>query len=298
MLSERIGNEKNDIVKVAIAYMDMLCYNMDNITEYYRTGVVIFTEKQHRGKGVSMSTEIWAHRGSRTQAPENTLEAFSLAVSQEADGIELDVHLTMDGEIVVAHDETVDRVSDGKGLIASMTLQQLKKLDFSRGFPSFSPARIPTLREVYDLIKPTGLVVNVEIKSGIVLYEGIEAKLLTLANEMGMKDRIIYSSFNHFSLLVLRQIDPAVQIGLLYNSALIDPHIYASRLKANAIHPFYPTLMGPGVIEGCKASGIRIHPWTVNDPVMMRRLITAGVDALITDVPDTARMILEEVSPQ
>lgn len=245
-----------------------------------------------------MKTKIWAHRGSRTKAPENTLEAFSLAVSEHSDGIELDVHLTADGEIVVAHDEKVDRVSNGSGLIASKTLKQLRELDFSKGFPSYSPVRIPTLREVYDLIKPTSLTINVEIKSGIILYEGIEEKLVKLAAEMGMKDRIIYSSFNHFSLMILRQAEPAAEIGLLYNEALVDPFLYAKHLNANAIHPFYPALSGPGVIEGCKKHGIKIHPWTVNDPAVMRRLIAAGVDALITDVPDTALKIIEEVSPR
>jgi len=247
---------------------------------------------------MDMNTKVWAHRGSRTKAPENTLEAFSVAIAEHSDGIELDVHLTADGEIVVAHDETVDRVSNGSGLIVSKTLSQLRELDFSKGFPSHSPARIPTLREVYDLVKPTNLFINVEIKSGIVLYEGIEQKLLKLSEEMGMKERIIYSSFNHFSLMILRQADPSAKIGLLYNEALVDPFIYAKHLNADAVHPFYPTLSGPGVIEGCKKYGIKIHPWTVNDPDSMRRLIAAGVDALITDVPDTALKIVEEVSRQ
>jgi glycerophosphoryl diester phosphodiesterase len=237
---------------------------------------------------------VWAHRGSRTLAPENTLESFSLAISQKADGIELDVHLTADGEIVVTHDESVDRVSNGKGLVVSKTLSELKELDFSKGFPSFSPARIPTLREVYDLIHPTNLTVNVEIKSGMILYEGIEQKLIKLAREMNMQDRLIYSSFNHYSLLLAREADPSVKIGLLYSEAIIDPFIYAQHVKADAIHPFYPTLAAPGIIEGCKKYGVKVHPWTVNDPKAMRRLIDAGVDALITDTPDVALKILEE----
>jgi glycerophosphoryl diester phosphodiesterase len=239
-----------------------------------------------------MKTLIWAHRGSRTEAPENTLEAFWLAAEQGADGIELDVHMTADGQIVVAHDDSLERVSNGTGLIARKTLAELKALDFSKGFPKYSPARIPTLAEVYDLIKPTGLTINVEIKSGTTIYHGIEQKLIRLAEKCGMSDRILYSSFNHYSLKILREIEPKVKIGLLYNEALIDPHLYAQHVRANAIHPFYPTLMVPGTIEGCKRSGVLIHPWTVNDPYVMRILIEAGVDALITDVPKTALEVL------
>lgn len=239
-----------------------------------------------------MKTLIWAHRGARTEAPENTLEAFALAAEQGADGIELDVHMTADGEIVVAHDDTLERVSNGTGPIAAKTLEELKALDFSKGFPTYSPARIPTLAEVFELIKPTGLTINVEIKSGTTVYHGIEPKLVKLAEMCGMSDRILYSSFNHYSLMILREVEPGARIGLLYNEALIDPHLYAQHIRADAIHPYYPTLMVPGTIEGCKRAGIKIHPWTVNDADAMRFLVNAGVDALITDVPKKALEIL------
>ena len=242
-----------------------------------------------------MKTLVWAHRGARSEAPENTLEAFSLAVEQGADGIELDVHMTADGELVVVHDETLERVSNGTGLISSKTLTELKQLDFSKGFPNYSPARIPTLSEVYDLVMPTNLTVNVEIKSGVVIYEGIEKRLLELATRFNISDRIIYSSFNHYSLMLLREIDPDVKIGLLYSEALISPHLYALHVGANAIHPYYPTLMVPGVLEGCKKAGVAVHPWTVNETKVMKKLIAAGVEALITDVPKTARQLLMEV---
>jgi glycerophosphoryl diester phosphodiesterase len=113
-----------------------------------------------------------------------------------------------------------------------------------------------------------------------------------------MQDRLIYSSFNHYSLLLAREADPSVKIGLLYNEAIIDPFIYARHVKADAVHPYYPTLAAPGVIEGCKKYGIKIHPWTVNDQKAMRRLIGAGVDAIITDTPDVALKILEEEKTQ
>ena len=240
-----------------------------------------------------MKTLIWAHRGSSAYAPENTLEAFDLADKQGADGIELDVHLTADRKIVVAHDDRVERVSNGTVLISKSTLEELKKLNFSKLHPEYSPVRIPTLREVYDLIKPTGMTVNVEIKSNWIPYEGLEKLLIELENEMGMTGRIWYSSFNHFSLKEIKEIDPNSKIGILYSTALVDPFVYAKYIKADAIHAYFPTLMGPGVISGCKENGIRIHPWTVDDIETMKKLISVGVDAIITNKPDVLAGILK-----
>ena len=111
---------------------------------------------------------VWAHRGASAYAPENTLEAFRLAIEQGADGIELDVQLTKDDVLVVIHDEWLDRTSDGKGWVKDYTFEELRKYNYNKTCPEFEHADIPTLREVYELIKPTDLTVNVEIKSGIV----------------------------------------------------------------------------------------------------------------------------------
>jgi len=108
--------------------------------------------------------KVWAHRGASGYAPENTLPAFALAVEQGADGVELDIQLTKDGQIVVIHDETIDRVSNGSGWVKDYTLSQLKKFNFNKTFPEYGFVTIPTLEEVYDLLKDTGLTVNVELK--------------------------------------------------------------------------------------------------------------------------------------
>ena len=235
-----------------------------------------------------MKTMIWAHRGASAYAPENTMEAFRLAKKMGADGLELDVHLTKDGHMVVAHDETVDRCSDGKGRIVDKTLDELLKLDFSKCFDNYSDIRIPTLQEVLEFAKASGLTVNIEIKSGIVLYEKIEEKICDLVSKMDMKDRVIYSSFNHYSLMLVRRLEPSAKIGILYSEAMIDPCIYAGHIRADAIHPYYLTLMVPGAVEGCKKRGIKIHPWTVNDPEHMIWLFNEGIDAIITNRPDEA----------
>ena len=133
-----------------------------------------------------MNTKIWAHRGASGYAPENTLESFELAIEQKADGIELDVQMTKDGELVVIHDETIDRTGNGTGRVQDHTLKELKALNFNKTHPEYASAKIPTLREVYELVKPSGITVNVEMKTGV-YFSGI-CIVLELAEEMGMKE--------------------------------------------------------------------------------------------------------------
>lgn len=235
-----------------------------------------------------MKTMIWAHRGASAAAPENSMEAFKLAYEMGADGIELDVHLTRDGRLVVAHDETIDRCSDGMGRIADKNLSELQEYDFSCGKPGFSNTRIPVFEQVLEWIRDTHLLLNVEIKSGIVFYEGIEEKLVNTVKAMKMESRVLYSSFNHYSLMQVRKADPGAGIGLLYSEVMIDPHLYALHLKADAIHPHFLTLMVPGVIEDCHHHGIEINAWTVDRPDYITWLCRAGIHAVITNVPDVA----------
>lgn len=235
-----------------------------------------------------METSIWAHRGASAYAPENTMEAFILAHKMGADGIELDIHLSKDGQLVVAHDETVDRCSNGKGYIIDKTLRELLELDFSNGKDSYSNTRIPTLEQVLELIKSSGLYLNIEIKNGIVIYEGIEEKTLKLVSDMGLEDKVIYSSFNHYSLSIIKKLNPKALIGLLYSEAMVDPYVYAKHLGAEAIHPYYKTLMIPGTIENCKKHGIKIHTWTVDERDHIIWLLKGKVDAVITNRPDLA----------
>lgn len=236
-----------------------------------------------------MRTLVWAHRGASGYAPENTMEAFSMAVDMHADGLELDVHESSDGQLIVMHDERVDRTTDQTGRIVDKTLAELKQLDASNGMPQYAGVRIPTLPEVYELVKPTNLTVNVELKCDIVIYWGIWEKLVKLERDMGMQGRILYSSFNHYALMELRKCDPGANIGLLYPNAMVDPWIYAKQLNANAIHPHYlAALSCPGLIEGCKQNGVAIHPWTVNEPEAMQACVNAGLEAIISNYPDVA----------
>ena len=236
-----------------------------------------------------MPTQIWAHRGASAYAPENTMPAFEEAVRMGAHGLELDVHLSRDGELVVIHDETVDRTSNGTGKIADLSLTELKKLDFSNGFLAYNNNRIPTLSEVYEFIRPTKLMLNVEIKCDVVMYWGIWDKLISLEHEAQMQGRILYSSFNHTVLPYIRALDAGSKIGLLYSGVPKDPIQDAKVLAANAIHPHYlAVLLQPELIKACKDAGIAIHTWTVDDPAAISALIKADVEAVITNRPDIA----------
>ena len=170
---------------------------------------------------------IYGHRGASGHAPENTLEAFRLAMDMGADGFELDVHMSKDSELVVIHDETVDRTTDGTGLVRELTLEQLQALDACNGMENYRGAKIPTLAEVFELIRDTHHIVNVEVKTDEWFYPQIEEKCLALAKEKGVEDRVIYSSFNHHTLMKLRQLEPDAKLGMLFGDIMVKPWEYA-----------------------------------------------------------------------
>ena len=238
---------------------------------------------------------IYGHRGASGYAPENTLEAFELAAKMGADGVELDVHIAKDGELVVAHDEAVDRVANGTGLICEMTTAELKKLRFNKTHPEYEKATIPTLREVFELLKPTGLNINVELKNSRILYPGLEEKCVRLADELGMTDRILYSSFNHHSLARIKAIDPKLPFGLLYEATMVESWNYAHRLGADAIHPHFSELLVPGEAAQAHALGLKVNVYTVNEEKDVRDCLLAGADILIGNYPDRALKVRAEM---
>ncbi len=243
-------------------------------------------------ENMEQKTLIWAHRGASGHAPENTLPAFRLAAEMGADGVELDVQLTRDGVLVVCHDETVDRTSDAKGSIRNLTLAELKKMDFCYGNMAWEGTRIPTLEETLDLLGPTGLTMNIEIKTGVYFYPEIERKTLETVKRMGWEDRVIYSSFNHLTLRNIRQLDPSARIGVLYGDGLADPAEYALRLGANALHPWICNLQYPGMMEASRKAGLEVNVWTPNGEDQLRKCAEMGVHAVITNYPEKAARLL------
>lgn len=230
--------------------------------------------------------KIFAHRGASAYAPENTLEAFQLAMDQGADGIELDVQLTKDGELVVIHDETIDRVSDGKGAVRDYTLEELKKFSVSNHFEQYPDVKIPTLREVLELVKPGTMEINIELKTGIFWYPEIERKVLELVKEEGMEDRIIYSSFNHYSVQKIKELSPEAETAYLIGDVMLDVAAYTKNTGIKGLHPALFHVKMADFLKEYKESGIALRVWTVNEKNQIRWLIDEGVDAVITNYPD------------
>lgn len=243
---------------------------------------------------VKPMTKIWAHRGASGYAPENTLEAFKLAAEMGADGLELDVQLTKDGEIVVAHDEKIDRVSNGTGKVTDYTLEELKQLNFNKTHPEYSEVcRIPTLREVFECLKDSRLTINIELKTGAIFYDGIEEKVVKLVKEMGYENRVLYSSFNHHSVLKVKEYQPDAKLAFLYSHELSKVAEYAKMNGVHAVNPSITCTLHEEEMKECKKNNIEINVWTVNREKDMRRLIGMGVDAIITNYPDVALKVLE-----
>ena len=206
-----------------------------------------------------------------------------------AHGVELDVQVCRTGELVVAHDERVDRVSSGSGRIADLSLSELKSLSFSRTCPEYKNARLPLLSEVFQLLRPSGLAVNIELKNSIIDYPDLERKVLTETARNFDLTRVIFSSFNHHSMVRMKKLDPSVSCGLLYEAAMVRPWEYAEKLGMDAIHPHYSeVLLDSGECAAAHGAGILVNTWTVNTPEDMDAVLCAGADILITNYPDQA----------
>lgn len=240
---------------------------------------------------MSSRTQIFAHRGARAAAPENTLPAFARALELGADGIELDVQSSADGQLVVMHDFTLDKTTDGTGPVASQTLAELRGLDAGRKFgTAFVGTRIPTLAEVFDLVG-TRCRINVEIKS-MDVQGGPEADaVVALVRARNLFDQVIVSSFNPITLIKLRWLEPRLALGLLYEKPL-PPFLRGAWLSPilapQALHPYHP-LVDAEAVQWAQGRGLAVNTWTVNEVGEARRLAALGVDAIITDVPDVIR---------
>lgn len=233
-------------------------------------------------------TEVFAHRGASHYAPENTIEAFDLARKQGADGVELDVQLTKDGQVVVIHDETIDRVSTGKGIVKDYTLEELRTFSFHNHMEQFGHVQIPTLEEVLMLLKPTEMKVNIELKTGIFWYPQIEEKVLEIVQRTEMENRMIYSSFNHYSVQKVKELCPEAETAYLFGDVILDVEKYAKETGIKGLHPaLYHTKMSD-FLKRYVESGLAVRVWTVNEEADMKQLIEAGVTAVITNKPDVA----------
>ena len=239
-------------------------------------------------------TKNFAHRGFSGKYPENTLLAFQKAIEAGADGAELDVQLTKDGEVVIIHDETIDRTTDGKGYVVDYTYDELSKFDASyiyRGQMGFN--KIPTLREYFELVKDLDFITNIELKTGINEYLGIEEKVYDLIKEFKLEKKVIISSFNHFSVLRMKKIAPELKYGFLSEDWIINAGAYTASHDVQCYHPRFNNLI-PEVVEELKKNGLEINTWTVNKEEGIRDLINKKIDILIGNYPDLIKQIINE----
>ena len=229
--------------------------------------------------------DIIAHRGLSGIYPENTMLAFSKAAEAGADGIELDVHLSSDGEVMIIHDESLLRTTGIDKEVSSLTRKTLEAIDAGNGH-GFSP--IPSLEEYLDFIKGTSLYTNIELKTSPVYYPGIEEKTLDLVRRFGLEERVIFSSFNWLSVLYMKKLAPDIPAGLLIDSCAISNIGYEMRKSGiECYHPGFSLLSDETVCE-LHDNGRRINVWTVDDEDEIRQCMVWGIDGLITNRADRA----------
>lgn len=236
--------------------------------------------------------QVYAHRGSSGTHPENTLPAFSEAVRVGADGIELDVHLSKDDQLVVMHDENVDRTTNGKGLIREKTLTELKKLNagswFSKEFPA---TKVPTLKEVLALLLQKNYrgTLIIEIKTDKYEYEGIEAKVSALMTQTNWPFQHAYCSFNLHSLERLSLIEPGAQLDLLMSTSQEKLAAAKQLSYIEGIHPKASWLFEH--MDELAIFPKKIRTWTVNEKVDLETSFKLPIDSIITDFPERALYI-------
>ncbi|NJJ39903.1 glycerophosphodiester phosphodiesterase [Paenibacillus apii] len=236
----------------------------------------------------------FAHRGASAVCPENTMAAFRRSLELGATGIETDVQMTRDGQLVLIHDESLDRTTSGSGYVKDKTLEELRSLDAGAWFGngSFAGEKIPRLEELLELLHDRDTVLNIELKNGIFPYPGMEEKVIAAVRAYGMSSRVVISSFNHYSLAYFKTLAPEIKTGILYMEGLYRPWDYAATVGAEALHAHYLAVL-PEFVRDAKRNGVVYHPFTVNDPKRMEFLIDAGVAGIITDVPDVLAGLLE-----
>lgn len=195
--------------------------------------------------------------------------------------------LTKDHVPVVIHDLTVDRTTDGEGFVMNYTYKDIQSLDAGSWFDStFEGIRIPSLEEVMKWIKGTHLKLNIELKNGYPRFPELEEKVIALIRQFEMEERVILSSFNHYSLVETKRLAPELETAVLFMEGLYEPWDYAEHIGARALHPYLPVAV-PELIQVASSKNMPVRVFTVNGPEQMKQLLKAGC-SIFTDDPETA----------
>ncbi len=237
---------------------------------------------------------VIGHRGAKGYAPENTVPSFEKGIECKANMIEFDVRLTRDGHIVIMHDATVNRTTNGTGLVSQLTLKQIKKLDAGVWFsPKFEGTQVPTLEEAIASIKGKAKF-DIEVKKDSYSNKAIEEKLVGEILKNNILDDTVVISFDLSSLERIKEIEPHLRVGFLFS----QDYDFGQGLKeilaigGKAIHVEYPHLT-THLVSKAHRDGILVRPWNPNDKKQMSKLIRMGVDGIGTDFPDILRSLVE-----
>jgi glycerophosphoryl diester phosphodiesterase len=240
---------------------------------------------------------IFAHRGSSNHAPENTISAFNLAIQHDAHAIELDVMLSADNRVVVIHDHTVDRTTDGSGQVRKMKLDDLQALDAGSYFNvQFKGEKIPTLEEVFSSIGRK-IYINIEIKNLNTPFDPLPQITAELVKEYHLEDEVLFSSFNPFALIKIRSYLPESDTALLVGNGsfgAIMQRALSRIIPHTALHPNL-TMTNPRLVKKVHRRGQRIHVYTIDDTNTMEKLYEMGVDGIFTNDPLLARKLLDSL---
>jgi len=229
---------------------------------------------------------IFAHRGASAYAPENTLAAFELAVQQGAQAIELDAKLSADGLVIVIHDQSVDRTTEGVGKVVEMPFSAMRELDAGISFSEkFRGERIPALDEVFEAVGKR-ILINVELTNYATPFDALVPKVVELVKRHALEKRVLFSSFFPHNLRRACRLLPKVPRGLLTWAGWMGAwsRTFSWFAPYQALHP-YTTSVNARLVQRFHAAGRRVYVWTVNDEVDMRRLFALGVDGIFTDDP-------------
>ena len=238
---------------------------------------------------------IIAHRGFSGAAPENTLSAFRKAIEADSDMIELDVHLSGDGEVVVIHDDTLDRTTTGRGRVSDYTLEELKRLDAGSWFGrAFAGERIPALKEVLELCQDR-LQVNIELKAGGLGKPVIDLsdRSLREVERAGMADHVLFSSFDLAAIKRIQMKKPGIPVALITARPWNSPAGLAREVCFTILNCRSKTL-NRNNLSKAHQEGLRVNVWTVNTEKEMAHFVSMGVDGIITNYPDRLLRILEK----
>lgn len=234
---------------------------------------------------------IIGHRGAMGHAPENTLASFAKGLELGADIIELDVHLSKDGHLIVMHDPTVNRTTNGTGLIRDMTLSQLKALDAGSWFGTqFAGERIQTLDEVLAWAKGKTRIA-VEIKNGPVYYPGIAERVVDALRQLDMVESAAAISFDHHVVKSAKELESRLVTGVLFAARPIDVVALATAANANILLPHW-SYVTPDVVADAHRANLAVYTWELHELAELKHVLALGVDGIGTNFPDRLKALI------